>query len=163
MTTSTPATATFRLQAYLRDNGVCFTLRHHAPAFTSHDVAAAERIPDERLAKAVVVVADDAPLMVVLPASYHVDLKRLHEALDGAEVHLAAEYELARQFEDCEVGAIPPFGNLYGLEVFVDRSLSERDRIEFCAGTHTQTIGIAYADFARLAQPVVIDIGRGHG
>ena len=159
-TASRPAPARDRLQAHLREHGVCFTLRHHPPAFTSHQVAAAEHIPDERLAKAVVLVADGEPLLVVLPAAYQVHLGKLSVALRAREVHLAGEELLARLFDDCEAGAIPPFGNLYGLEVFVDRTLAMREHLEFRAGTHTETIGMAYADFARLTRPTVIDIGR---
>jgi Ala-tRNA(Pro) deacylase len=154
------APAKERLQAYLREQGVCFTLRHHPQAFTSHQVAAVEHIPDEQLAKAVVVVADAEPVLVVLPAAYQVHLGKLSVALHAREVHLADEELLTRLFDDCEIGAIPPFGNLYGLEVFVDRTCATREHLEFRAGTHTETIGMAYADFARLAVPTVIDIGR---
>jgi Ala-tRNA(Pro) deacylase len=156
----TSAPARDRLQAYLRANGVCFTLRHHPFAFTSHAVAASEHISDELLAKAVVVLADGVPLMVVMPAAYQVNLTKLCVALDAREVHLAREFELTRLFEDCDLGAIPPFGNLYDLEVFVDRTLADRQRIEFCAGTHTETIGVAYADYRRLVQPTVVDVGH---
>jgi Ala-tRNA(Pro) deacylase len=148
------------LQAYLRDHGVCFTLRHHPLAFTSHEVAAAEHIPDERLAKAVVLVANREPVLVILPAAYQVHLGKLSVALRAREVHLADEALLTRLFDDCEIGAIPPFGNLYGLEVFVDRTLAQREHLEFRAGTHTETIGMAYVDFARLTRPTVIDVGR---
>jgi Ala-tRNA(Pro) deacylase len=154
------APARDRLQAYLRDHGVCFTLRHHQVAFTSHEVAAAEHIPDDRLAKAVVLVANREPVLVVLPAAYQVHLGKLSEALHAREVHLADESLLMRLFDDCEIGAIPPFGNLYGLEVFVDRTLAQREHLEFRAGTHTETIGMAYADFARLTRPTIIDVGR---
>jgi Ala-tRNA(Pro) deacylase len=154
------APARDRLQAYLREHGVCFTLRHHPLAFTSHEVAAAEHIPDERLAKAVVLVADRKPVLVVLPAAYQVHVGKLSVALGAREVHLADEELLTRVFDDCETGAIPPFGNLYGLEVFVDRTLAQREHLEFRAGTHTETIGMAYADFAHLTQPTVIDVGR---
>jgi Ala-tRNA(Pro) deacylase len=154
------APARDRLQAYLREHGVCFTLRHHPLAFSAHEVAEAEHIPDERLAKAVVLVANREPVLVVLPAAYQVHLGKLSVALHAREVHLADEQLVARLFDDCEVGAIPLFGNLYGLEVLVDRTLAAHEHLEFRAGTHTETIGMAYADFARLTQPTVIDIGR---
>jgi Ala-tRNA(Pro) deacylase len=154
------APAKDRLQAYLREHGICFTLRHHPLAFTSHEVAAAEHISDELLAKAVVLVADGETLMVVLPAAYQVNLAKLSAALGVVQVQLASEDLLRRLFDDCELGAIPPFGNLYGLDVLVDRTLVSREHIEFRAGTHTETIGMAYADFDRLVQPSIIDIGR---
>src|SRR5262249_16786029 len=103
---------------------------------------------------------DAQPLLVVLPAAYQVHLGKLGVALHAREIHLADEELLTRLFDDCEVGAIPPFGNLYGLEVFVDRAYAAREHLEFRAGTHSETIGMAYADFARLALPTVIDIGR---
>jgi Ala-tRNA(Pro) deacylase len=153
-------TAKDRLQAYLRDNGVCFTLRYHAPAFTAQEVAACEHIPGDQLAKPVVVVTDGQPMMLVLPASYLVNMARLAAALGVSEVHLAQEKDLARMFQDCEIGALPPFGNLYGLEVYVDESITRDKHIEFRAGTHTDTIGIEYADYQRLVQPKVIDFAR---
>ena len=153
-------TAKDRLQAYLRENGVCFTLRYHAPAFTAQDVAACEHIPGDLLAKPVVVMADGRPLMLVLPATYVVNMAKLAETLGVREVHLAHEADLACLFDDCEIGALPPFGNLYGLDVYVDESITRDKHIEFRAGTHTDTIGVEYADYARIVQPKVIDFAR---
>ena|SRR5579871_945376 len=153
-------TAKDRLQAYLRDNGVCFTLRYHAPAFTAQDVAACEHISGDELAKPVLVIADGQRLMLVLPASYLVNLTRVAATLGVSQVHLADEAELKRTFADCEVGALPPFGNLYGLNVYVDQSITRDKHIEFRAGTHTDTIGIEYVDYARLVRPTVLDFAR---
>jgi Ala-tRNA(Pro) deacylase len=153
-------TAKDRLQSYLRDNGVCFTLRHHARAFTAQEIARCEHISGDLVAKPVVIVADGLTMLLVLPASYLVQMSKLAEALGATEVHLADEQQLAGMFLDCEVGALPPFGNLYGLDVYVDRTIAEDEHIEFRAGTHTDTIGIAYQDFARLVQPRIIDAAR---
>lgn len=166
MTTSTISAASGRLackdrlQAYLREHGVCFTLRHHPQAFTAQEVAASEHISGKQLAKPVIVEADGRMLMLVLPASHLVQLGKLAPALGATRVHLVTEDDLSRIFDDCEVGAIPPFGNLYGLEVYVDRTLADDERIEFRAGTHTETLGIAYTDFSRLVEPKLIDVAR---
>lgn len=153
-------TAKDRLQAYLRENGVCFTLRHHPPACSAQAVAASEHIAGELLAKPVVVVANGRTILLVLPASHVVQMSKLAAALGASDVHFASEQDLGHIFFDCEVGALPPFGNLYGLEVYVDRTIVEDEHIEFRAGTHTDTIGIAYSAFARLVQPRIIDAAR---
>jgi len=98
--------------------------------------------------------------MLALPASHRVDLAHLGAAIGAKEVALAGERELAAAFTDCEVGAMPPFGNLYGIRVYVDRLLTQEKRIVFQAGTHTDTISMAYADYARLAQPKVANFAR---
>jgi Ala-tRNA(Pro) deacylase len=139
---------------------ISFTLRHHALAFTAQDVAACEHIPGDQLAKPVIVIADGQPMMVVLPASYVVNITKLAAALGVREIHLADEEDFASMFDDCEVGALPPLGNLYGLDVYVDESITRDRHIEFRAGTHTDTIGIEYADYERLVQPKAIDFAR---
>jgi Ala-tRNA(Pro) deacylase len=93
--------------------------------------------------------------MVVLPAPYHVDLERLGKAAGRSDVHLATEAEFARLFPGCDPGAMPPFGNLYGLPVWVDESLTRDDEIVFNAGNHEQTVHMKYADFARLVRPKI--------
>ena len=160
--TSPIATAKERLSGYLRDHRIWFTVRHHPPAFAAQEVAAREHVSGDQLAKPVVVVADGLLLMLVLPASYLVHMSRLSVALGTTDLRLADEAELARLFPDCELGALPPFGNLYGLDVCVDRTIAEQEHIEFRAGTHTETFGIAYADFARLVHPTIIDVARHH-
>jgi len=151
-----------RLQTYLRDHGVCFTLRHHALAFTAQQVAACECISADQLAKPVVMTAGGRTLMLVLPASYVVDIHKVAEVLGATDVHLVHEADFGHIFPDCEVGALSPFGNLYGLEVYVDRAITRDAHIECRAGTHTDTLGIAYADFARLVQPKIVDVARHH-
>jgi len=146
-----------RLEAYLREQQVSFTVQHHRPAYTAQDVAASEHIPGKLVAKVVVVFADDALVMLVLPASHRVDLTRVGAAIGARSVYFAGEGELAAIFPDCAVGAMPPFGNLYHLPVYVDRMFAEDTTIVFQAGTHTDTISIPYADFARLVKPTVVE------
>jgi Ala-tRNA(Pro) deacylase len=142
-----------RLEAYLRDNQVPFQVQHHPPAYTAQEVAASEHIPGKLLAKVVMVFADGQLAMLALPAPHRVDPARAAAALGAKEVRLAQEAEFAAAFPDCEVGAMPPFGNLYGVPVYVDEALAEDETIVFRAGTHTDTMSLRYADFARLVRP----------
>jgi Ala-tRNA(Pro) deacylase len=151
-----------RLEAYLREQQVSFTVQHHRPAYTAQDVAVSEYIPAKLVAKVVVVFADDALVMLILPASHRVDLTRVGAAIGARSIYVAGEGELAAIFPDCAVGAMPPFGNLYRLPVYVDRMLAEDATIVFQAGTHTDTISMAYADFARLVKPTVVEFAY-HG
>jgi Ala-tRNA(Pro) deacylase len=112
------------------------------------------------MAKVVVVQADDKMVMLALPASYRVYESKLAAVLGSREVRIAREDEFASAFPDCEVGAMPPFGNLYGVPVVVDRSLVEDDTIVVQAGTHTDTLSLKYADFARLVKPTVAEFAR---
>jgi Ala-tRNA(Pro) deacylase len=159
MTTLSP-TAKERLEEYLRQNSVSFILQHHPTAYTAQAAADSEHVAGKQMAKPVVVIADGRRLMLVVPASYLVDISKLGPALHAREARLEEERAFASLFPDCELGALPPFGNLYGLPVYVDRSLAEDDFITFRAGTHTDTLRIPYAEFARLVQPQVIDIAQ---
>jgi Ala-tRNA(Pro) deacylase len=149
-----------RLQAYLRAHGVCFTLRHHPQAFTAQEVASSEHIPGGQVAKPVIVLADGRMVMLVVAASHQVEMSKVATAIGAREVHLVEEPTLATVFTDCELGALPPFGNLYGLDVYVDRRLADDDQIEFRAGTHTETMRIAFAEFGRLVMPTIVDIAH---
>lgn len=144
-----------QLEHYLREQGVSFQAQQHPIAYTAQDVAAKEHVPGKLVAKVVVVFADTRPVMLVLPAPYRVDLNRIGQALGSKEVRLADEVELRALFPDCDVGAMPPFGALYQLPVYVDQSLEEDEYIVFPVGSHTETMRLAYADFARLAKPTV--------
>lgn len=146
-----------KIEAYLRENGVAYELHHHPPAYTSQRVAQSEHIPGKFVAKVVVVFADDRMALLALPAPLHVDLKKAASVLGAKEVRLAAEDEFAGHFPDCDVGAVPPLGNLYGLPLYVDSALAQDERIVFDAGTHTDAISVTYEDFARLAKPEVAD------
>jgi Ala-tRNA(Pro) deacylase len=149
-----------RLEGYLRENGVAFRVDHHPLAYTAQEVAAAEHVPGRMLAKVVIAFADGKMVMLGLPAPWRVDQVSAAGALGVQELRLAHEEEFAAAFPDCEVGAMPPFGNLYELPVYVDEALAEDETIVFNAGTHTDTVSMKYADFERLAKPAVRQLAR---
>jgi Ala-tRNA(Pro) deacylase len=149
-----------RLEEYLRENRVPFEAQHHPRAVTAQEVAASEHLPGKLLAKTVMVLADGEMVMLALPAPYQVDLERAAAALGVKEVRLAEEEEFEETFPDCEVGAMPPFGNLYGVPVYVDETLAEDETIVFRSGTHTETMSVSYADFERLAEPAIAEFAR---
>ncbi len=146
-----------RLEKYLRDNGVQFQAMTHRTAFTAQEMAAAQGVKGQLVAKVTMVKADGKLAMLVLPASYRVDLAKVKEVLGVQEVRLALEPEFEGRFPDCDTGAMPPFGNLYDVPVFVDRALTQDPEIVFQAGTHRDTMKIAYKDYARLARPITVD------
>ena len=145
-----------RLESYLREDQVPFETHHHPTAFTAQEVAASEHTPGKMVVKVVMVLADGELSMLAMPAPYQADLERVGEALGATEVRLANEEEFAPAFPDCEIGAMPPFGNLYDLPVYVDEALAEDETIVVQAGTHTDTIRLKYADFERLVEPTVV-------
>jgi Ala-tRNA(Pro) deacylase len=157
---TTPETCKHRLENYLRDHEVAYAFEHHPLAYTARAVAASEHLAAKSFAKTVVVVADGQPCVVVVPASSAVHIGRLAHALGVAQARLAQELEFEPIFQDCELGAMPPFGNLYGLPVYVDASLAEDDSIAFNAGTHTDTIQIKYTDFLHLVNPTIVEVAR---
>ncbi len=128
-------------------------------AFTAQEVAASEHVKGREFAKVVMVVADGEMRMVAVPASEMVSFERLRAAIRAKDVRLASEEEFASRFPDCEAGAMPPFGHLYGLAVLVDDTLARNERIVFSAGTHTTTMSMAYRDFERIERPRVADLG----
>ncbi len=151
-----------RLQNYLSEQGVRWELTAHVEAYTAQEVAAAEHVPGGQVAKVVIADVDGQRAMLVLAAPARVDLMRLRAVLHAKTVRLAREEEFVRVFPDCEVGAMPPFGNLYQIPVYLDRGLSEQPRLIFNAGTHRETMTVAAADFLRLVEPTVIDLAAPH-
>ena len=145
-----------KLRESLDQAGVRYTLIRHSPAMTAQEVAASAHTPGKEVAKTVMVLLNRRMAMAVLPASYKVDFRRLREASGADEARLATEAEFGEKFPGCEIGAMPPFGNLYGMEVYASESLAEDDEIAFSAGAHTEFIRLAYDDFERLARPTVI-------
>ncbi len=145
-----------RLRKYLDDQGVEYTTLTHSPAFTAQTIAAAAHIPGREIAKTVIIKLDGALAMAVLPASFRADLRLLEEGTGARKVELATEVEFRELFPGCEVGAMPPFGNLYGMDVYVAQTLTEDEQIAFSAGTHTELIQLAYTDFERLVRPKVL-------
>ena len=147
-----------RLETYLRENRVEFQVQPHPPAYTAQEVAATEHVPGRMFAKVVMAMVNGNLTMLVLQAPDAVDLQKVANALGANEVRLAAEDEFAPRFPDCEVGAMPPFGTLYNLPVYVDPALAENENIVFEAGAHTVTMLMKYADFERLVQPKVVGL-----
>lgn len=143
-----------RLEAYLRREQAPFGVHPHPPA-QGH--AEYDHIPERITALARLVVADGAPVLLAAPASRELDLALAGAALGAGEVRPADAGELAATFVDCEPDALPPFGNLYGVPVLVDRTLEADRAIFFPAGTHATSLSIAYADFKRLAEPAVAE------
>lgn len=153
MKTELPIT---RIKGYLNSHNVDYTVIKHAPTYTAERTAEVAHVPPVELAKTVMVDLDGRLAMAVLPAPYHVDLTLLSKAVGGAPVAIAAEEDFKDVFAECEVGAMPPFGNLYGIEVFVAKALTEDDEIVFNAGTHTELIRMKYQDFEMLVRPTVL-------
>lgn len=148
-----------RLKAYFLEEGVPYELHEHPVAYTAQEVAAAEHVSGYELAKVVVVRAGARLVLTVVPAPHRVDLDKVAELLGVEEAELAREEEFASLFPDCEAGAMPPLGNLYGVDVWVDRALSERPRITFTGCDHRHTFRIDYQNFQRLAEPRLGEFG----
>jgi len=144
-----------KLKQFLDDERVKYACISHSPAYTASEIAESTHIPGRELAKVVVVTLDGRMAMAVLPANRKVDLNLLREAASADEARLATEEDFRLRFPDCDTGAMPPFGNLYGMEVFVSEQLADDDHIAFNAGSHTEVMRLAYADFARLVKPKV--------
>lgn len=143
-----------RLKKLLEEHDVEYEVIDHAPAYTAQEEAAAAHVPGREWAKTVVVLVDGEPAMAVLPATRRLNLEKLRAAVGSDRVELAEEADFQRLYPDCEPGAMPPFGNLYGQTTFVDESLREDERIAFHAGDHRTAVEIPYAAFERLAEPV---------
>ena len=144
------------LKDFLDENVVKYLVISHSPAFTAQEVAARAHIPGKELAKTVIVEINGTMAMAVLPASQKVNLEQLREALGAERVAIAREAAFRDRFPECDLGAMPPFGNLYDMDVYVADSLTEDEEIAFNAGSHTQLVRMAYRDFERLVQPQVM-------
>lgn len=148
--------AVTNIKAYLDENEIRYVTITHSPAYTSQKTAASAHVPGKELAKTVIVKVDGELAMAVLPGSYQVDFGLLKEAVGASKVELASEDDFRDKFSDCEVGAMPPFGNLYDMPVYVAEALSEDDEIAFNACSHTELIKMSYEDFSRLVQPTIV-------
>ena len=142
-----------RIREYLEYQNVPYIRLPHPEAFTAQEMAHTLHISGKPLAKTVVVEADGRRIMAVLPASHRLVLSELRAALNAHHVDMLHEDELVKAFPDCDLGAIPPFGNLYGMDVWVDRSIADQGEIVFNAGTHADVVRMNYHDFAMLAKP----------
>ena len=144
------------LREYLDYHLVKYVVIQHSRAYTMQEVASATHIPGKELAKTVIVDIDGRLAMAVLPASQKVELEQLRESVGAQVVTLAREAVFRDRFPECEPGAMPPFGNLYAMDVYVADTLVEDEEIAFNAGSHTQLVRMSYQDFERLVQPQVL-------
>jgi Ala-tRNA(Pro) deacylase len=149
-----------RLEQYLEREGIPYTRTTHPLAFTAQEVAQAEHVSGRMVAKTVVLLGDGVFLMAVLSADAVVDLQELRHAMGVTHLRLATEQEIGDLFPDCELGAMPPFGNLYGLPVYVESSLAMQPEIAFNAGTHRDVVHMKFPDFRRAVEPVILSFGR---
>ncbi len=147
-----------RLRSFLESGGVAYETIHHLPDYTAQETASHTRTKGREFAKPVLLRADDRYVMAVVPAHRRVNLDRAREAVGARQVRLAREEEIRDLFPDSDVGAEPPFGNLYGLPVYASPELAEQERITFNAGSHEECIRMRWADYERLVRPAVVDL-----
>jgi Ala-tRNA(Pro) deacylase len=142
-----------RIRDYLDSHDVPYETLHHSQAFTGQEVAHSLHVSGKRCVKAVAVRGDGKPVLAVIPASHRLDVQELRAALEVSRLEMLPEGELVGLFPDCDLGAVPPFGNLYGIAVWVDRVVADAEKIIFCAGTHEDCIRMRYTDFSKLTLP----------
>ena len=145
-----------RLFRFLDENKIQYVTLTHSPAYTAQEVAASAHIPGKEMVKTVMVKLDGEMAMAVLPSSETVNFSKLKKAAHAREADLATEAEFKDLFPNCDVGAMPPFGKLYGLPVYSDIRLAEDDEIAFCAGSHSELVRMRYVDFERLTMPEIV-------
>jgi len=146
-----------KLIDFLRENHVKFVVISHSPAYTALEIAESAHVPGQVLAKTVMIDIDGTLAMAVLPASKMINLEMLKESLGAKNVILSCEQEFARRFPGCELGAMPPFGNLFGMDVYVSSELAEDDEIAFNAGSLSELILLSYEDYVRLVNPKIVN------
>lgn len=148
------------LQQYLEKSKVWYEVRHHPPTMTAEELAQRENVNGHQVAKVVVMKEDDQYYMLVLPASYFVDIREARRQTGHSNLHFAAESELKQVFPDCELGAMPPMGNLYNMPIYAERDLMEDEEIEFNAGSHEDAVRMKYLDWERLTHPQVLHFAK---
>lgn len=151
--------ASSKIKAYLENEKISYQILEHDPAYSAMEIAGSQHIPGRQFVKTVIVNGDGKFIMCILPAIHLIDLEKLKSLLKVQEIRLASEQEVARLFPDYEVGAEPPFGEHYGLKVYLDKILEENEEIAFNAGTHTDIMKIKFRDFIRLAKPTIAEFG----
>ncbi len=149
-----------KLKEFLDSQGIRYVSISHSIAYTAQEIAASAHVRGKEMAKTVIVRIDNKLAMAVLPASPKVDLNLLRQAAGARQAEIAAEKDFREAFPGCELGAMPPFGNLYGMVVYVDPSLSKDKEIAFNAGTHHELIRMEYGDFEKLVRPQVVALAR---
>lgn len=137
-------------------NNVDYSLISHSPAYTAPEIAAICHLPGKYLAKVVIIKVDGKFAMVVEPANKRVNFKSFAQLIGANKVELASESEFQNKFPDCELGAMPPFGNLYDMDVYVAESLTEDKQIAFNAGSHDELIRMSFKDYERLVHPNIL-------
>ncbi len=148
-----------RLRKFLQDNHVSFGTIPHPLAYTAAETAHSAHIPGKTMAKTVMVILDEKEMvMVVLPASYRVYPELLRDAVHAESIELATENQFRAMFPGCDLGAMPPFGNLYGMRVFAAQSLTEDREIAFNAGTHSELVHMSWEDYQRLVNPTILTL-----
>ena len=147
-----------KLKQFLDSHDVRYVSIKHSEAYTAQEIAAKAHVPGKQLAKTVMIKIDKQIAMAVLPAPERVNFERLKEYTGAKQVELATEREFEELFPDCKPGSMPPFGNLYDMDVYAAKSLAEEMEIAFCAGSHTELIRLPFKDFERLVGPKVLDI-----
>lgn len=155
-TNQVPTMPINKLRAFLDENHVKYVVISHSRAFTAQEVAASAHIPGREVAKTVIVKVGGKMSMAVLPATFHVDFEMLQTAIGSGDVVLATEEEFCKIFPDCQTGAMPPFGNLYGIPTYVAEALAEDEEIAFNAGSHTELVRMDYSDYERLTSPILL-------
>ncbi|NIR50879.1 YbaK/EbsC family protein [candidate division KSB1 bacterium] len=150
------------VKSYLDENKTPYESIHHRRDYTAQETAADTHTKGKEFAKTVILFVDQKYCMAVLPAIYQVDLDKIKKELNAKEVNLATEEEISQLCRDCEIGAMPPFGNLYDLPVYVSHHLTEDNMITFNAGTHEDVIRMMYDDFEKLVNPKVLDMTSNH-
>ncbi len=155
--------ATRRIKEFLEGNKVKYVLVSHSPAYSSQEVAASVHMPGKQLAKTVIVKLDGRLAMAVVPATRDVEMSHLRRASGVTFAELAATSDFVERFEGCQLGSMPPFGNLFGMETYVEKDLAKEEYIAFNAGTHTDAIIMPFVDYRRLAKPKLEQIATQQG
>ncbi|MEN6373963.1 MAG: YbaK/EbsC family protein [Smithella sp.] len=147
---------TSKMKEFLDSHGVKYVKIEHSPAYTAREIAQSTHIKGKEVAKTVIIFIENKMAMAVLSANYSIDFDYFRKEIHANKIELATEEQFKDIFPDCEVGAMPPFGNLYGMDVYVDQHLTEDKEIVFNAGSHSELVKMSYEDFARLVKPRVI-------
>lgn len=149
-----------KIKTYLSESAVSYWHKTHPVAFTSQETAAVDHISGQELGKTVVLLADGRPIMAVLPADRVINMDVLKKHVGCERLSLASEREFPERFPSCQPGAMPPFGRLFGMMLYCDRSLAAQPEVEFNAGTHVDTIRMKFSEFAQLEAPVMADFSE---
>jgi Ala-tRNA(Pro) deacylase len=150
-----------RVREYLMTHGIGYEIHDHVEAFTAQELAAAEHIPGRLVAKVVMLRVGDDLVMSVVRAPDHVSISKARTVFGRDDIHIATELDFQESFPDCELGAVPPFGHLYGMRTYVDERLLDTDELVCAAGSHHQSMRVATGDWYKLVEPVTVDISAG--